>query len=32
MGKRKTHEQFIIDINKVNSNIQVIGKYIDVKN
>lgn len=31
MGKRKTHEQFIIDINKVNSNIQVIGKYIDVK-
>ena len=29
MGKRKTHEEYIRDVAKINSNIEVIGEYIN---
>jgi hypothetical protein len=31
MGKIKTHEQYIIDVAKINPNIEVLEKYIDSK-
>lgn len=31
MSKRKSHEQFVSEVALINSNIEVIGKYIDSK-
>lgn len=31
MGKRKTHEEFVEEMNSINSNIEIVGTYIRAK-
>ena len=31
MPKKKTHEQFVLEMYEVNPNIEILGKYVDAK-